>query len=89
MSDRRRKPLPQPPPLKSQSTRRFSGNLESIRAELHLTPAEFKALRIALRDPQQPKTSQHHKEDESWLDWAIRNAKKYGPQLVKLIETAL
>lgn len=73
-----------------RSTRSFSGSLNQIRAELGLSPSEFSALRRALHDVEtrKDKTSEHHEEDESWLDWAIGAAKKYGPQLVKLLELA-
>ncbi len=84
------KPLPPLPPLKSKSSKSFDGSLEDIRKTLGLTPGEFKALRRAMADSEsgKHKTKKHHNEDESWLDWAIGAAKKYGPQLLKLVELA-
>lgn len=86
---RNHKPLPPLPPLKKPNSRDFRGSLESIRNQLNLSPGEFKALRRALADSEShaAKSQKHHKEDESWLDWAIGAAKKYGPQLLKLVET--
>ncbi len=79
---------PQLPKLKS--TKRFSGDLKSIREELGLSHSEFSALRRALADAEsgRHKTPEHHQQDESWLDWALATAKRYGPQIAELLMAA-
>ncbi len=85
---RKRKPLPPIP--KKRNSKNFTGDLESIRENLNLNKEEFKALRRALRDAEtkKPKTKVQHQEDEDWLDWAVSKAKRYGPQLLELLELA-
>lgn len=71
------------------SSPKFQGSLEAIRAELKLSPAEFKALRRAFHDAEHPKAKspKHEEEDEDWIDWGLRQAKRFGPALLKLIES--
>ncbi len=48
---------------------------------------ELASLRRAVRDAQsrKPKTPKQHREDEDWLDWAIRKAKQYAPEIAELL----
>jgi hypothetical protein len=65
-------------------------DLGQLARALGLTQPELKALRRAFGDTKskKPKTKAQHEEDESWLDWGLRNAKKYGPALLELLEAA-
>lgn len=90
------KKLPAPPSSHHRSPNSgrslpFAPNLDAIRTRLRLTPDEFKSLRRALKDAEtaKPKTLAHHQEDEDWLQWALKAAKKYGPSLVELLTLAL
>lgn len=59
--------------------------------ELDYVSQEVHALQRAVADTKsrKPKTQSQHKEDESWLDWAIKAGKKYGPQLLEALELGL
>ncbi len=63
-------------------------SLQQLEAELQLSRQQINELRRALRDTQtrKPKTPVQHEQDQSWLDWALAAAKKYGPQLLALLE---
>lgn len=65
----------------------FAPNLAAIQSRLGLTNSEFASLRRALRDAEteKPKTLANHKDDEDWLQWALKAAKKYGPSLLELM----
>lgn len=79
--------LPLPP--RSNRSLNFRGSQENIRVTLGLSKAEFQSLLRALRDSEseKPKTSAQHDEDEGWLDWAMRQAKEYGPAIAQLVKT--
>jgi len=73
-----------------KNLRSFGPDLPSIRRQLELSHSDFNALLRAIRDTEEgtSKTPSQHEEDETWLDWAIKAAKKYGPQIAELIAAA-
>lgn len=84
-----RRPLPTPPSSAPSPLR--LNKAETLARSLGLSRAQYNALVRAIRDSEteRPKPAKQHKEDTDWLKWAMDNAMKYGPQLVKLFEAAL
>lgn len=79
-----------PPVPKLRKSMSFEPDLSSIRQQLGLSVSDFSALRRALHDAEtgKHKLDSQHEEDESWIDWALKTAKRYGPQLAELMLAA-
>ena len=56
-----------------------------------MTRRELDQLKRSIRDTKSKKEKlpKHHQEDQDWLDWAVVKARKYGPELLALLEGVL
>jgi hypothetical protein len=55
-----------------------------------VSASQARSFRRAVNDTEsrKHKTKAHHEEDESWLDWGLKLAKKYGPGILEALLAA-
>lgn len=65
-------------------------DLTELVQHLGLSQSEVNNLRRAYQDSlsKKPKSKAHHDEDESWLDWGLKQVKRFGPMLVEALLAA-